>query len=149
MAGPSSIEVHRATTTVSGLVPVTGAGGGASGPQNPWETFGQYLRSQRQLAQLSLRQLADLTRISNPYLSQIERGLHQPSVTIIKTLANALGVSPEDLLAHAAGIDAQPGNEPNIEAVIRNDARLNESQKSAMLAVYRSMLGQEDAPPTE
>jgi transcriptional regulator with XRE-family HTH domain len=128
---------------------MTGAGGDASGPQNPWETFGQYLRSQRQLAQLSLRQLADLTRISNPYLSQIERGLHQPSVTIIKTLANALGVSPEDLLAHAAGIDAQPGSEPNTEAVIRNDPRLNESQKSAMLAVYRSMLGQEDAPPTE
>jgi transcriptional regulator with XRE-family HTH domain len=92
---------------------------------------------------LSLRQLADLTRVSNPYLSQIERGLHQPSVTIIKTLAEALGVSPEDLLAHAAGIDV-PTSEPSTEAAIRADARLNEAQKSALLAVYRSMVEDRD-----
>jgi transcriptional regulator with XRE-family HTH domain len=109
----------------------------------PWPAFGQYLRSQRQMAQLSLRQLAELTRISNPYLSQIERGLHQPSVTIIKTLADALGVSAEDLLAHAAGIDVQPGSEATTESAIRADPRLSESQKSALLAVYRSMVGPE------
>lgn len=109
----------------------------------PFEAFGQYLRSQRQLAQLSLRQLAQLTRISNPYLSQIERGLHQPSVTIIKTLAEALGVAPEDLLAHAAGIDVDQASEPSTEAAIRADPRLNESQKGALLAVYRSMVGGE------
>jgi transcriptional regulator with XRE-family HTH domain len=110
----------------------------------PFGAFGQYLRSQRQLAQLSLRQLAQLTRISNPYLSQIERGLHQPSVTIIKTLAEALGVAPEDLLAHAAGIDVDQGSEPSTEAAIRADPRLNEAQKNALLAVYRSMI--HDAP---
>jgi len=111
----------------------------------PWEAFGQYLKSQRQLARLSLRQLADLTRVSNPYLSQIERGLHQPSVTIIKTLAEALGVSPEDLLAHAAGINV-PTSEPSTEGAIRSDPRLNEAQKSALLAVYRSMVEDTDAP---
>jgi len=113
---------------------------GGSASTGPWEAFGQYLRSQRQLARLSLRQLAEITRVSNPYLSQIERGLHQPSVTIIKTLAEALGVSPEDLLAHAAGIDGQPGTEPSTEAAIRADTQLNEAQKSALLAVYRSMV---------
>jgi len=118
---------------------VTKADDSAPGDQNPWETFGRYLRSQRQLAQMSLRQLAELTRISNPYLSQIERGLHQPSITILKALAGALGVSPEDLLAHAAGIDVEPPNERGTEAAVRSDPRLNESQKSALLAVYRSM----------
>jgi transcriptional regulator with XRE-family HTH domain len=111
----------------------------------PWEAFGQYLKSQRQLARLSLRQLADLTRVSNPYLSQIERGLHQPSVTIIKTLAEALGVSPEDLLAHAAGINV-PNSEPSTEAAIRADPKLNEAQKGALLAVYRSIVEDAHAP---
>jgi transcriptional regulator with XRE-family HTH domain len=114
----------------------------------PWEAFGQYLKSQRQLARLSLRQLADLTRVSNPYLSQIERGLHQPSVTIIKTLAEALGVSPEDLLAHAAGINV-PNSEPSTEAAIRADPKLNEAQKGALLAVYRSMVEDTRAPATK
>jgi transcriptional regulator with XRE-family HTH domain len=111
----------------------------ANGP-NPWEAFGAYLRTQRQLAQMSLRQLAEITRVSNPYLSQIERGLHQPSVTIIKTLADALGVSAEDLLAHAAGIDPDADDGRGTETAIRSDQRLNESQKSALLAVYRSMV---------
>ena len=70
----------------------------------PWDAFGNYLRNQRHLAQLSLRQLADLTNVSNPYLSQIERGLHQPSIAIIKSLAAALNLSVSDLLAHAADI---------------------------------------------
>jgi transcriptional regulator with XRE-family HTH domain len=65
-----------------------------------WDAFGTYLRTQRHLAQLSLRQLADLTNVSNPYLSQIERGLHQPSIAIVKALAEALDLSVSDLLAH-------------------------------------------------
>ena len=70
----------------------------------PWDAFGTYLRAQRHLAQLSLRQLAELTKVSNPYLSQIERGLHVPSIAIIKSLAEALNLSTSDLLAHAADI---------------------------------------------
>ena len=75
----------------------------------PWDAFGTYLRSQRQLAQLSLRQLAALTKVSNPYLSQIERGLHRPSINIIKSLAEALNLSVSDLLAHAADIAVRRG----------------------------------------
>lgn len=111
-------------------------------PPAPWETFGRYVRSQRQLAQLSLRQLADLARVSNPYLSQIERGLHQPSVAVITALAQALDLSAEQLLAQAAGLRGG-GSEragPGTEVAIRRDPRLNEAQKAALLAVYRSMV---------
>jgi transcriptional regulator with XRE-family HTH domain len=106
----------------------------------PWDAFGNYLRSQRHLAQLSLRQLADLTKVSNPYLSQIERGLHRPSIAIIKSLAEALNLSTSDLLAHAADIDADDEPTTSTEGAIRNDPLLNETQKGALLAVYRSMV---------
>ncbi len=112
--------------------------------EGPWDAFGTYLRTQRHLAQLSLRQLADLTNVSNPYLSQIERGLHQPSIAIVKALAEALNLSVSDLLAHAADIDSDEVPAPKTPAAIRNDPLLNEAQKSALLAVYRSMV--ETAP---
>jgi transcriptional regulator with XRE-family HTH domain len=105
----------------------------------PWDTFGGYLRSQRQLAQLSLRQLAELTKVSNPYLSQIERGLHQPSISVIKSLAEALNLSVGDLLAHAADIVTGEEAPSTTEASIRRDPRLDQGQKRALLAVYRSM----------
>jgi transcriptional regulator with XRE-family HTH domain len=106
----------------------------------PWDAFGNYLRNQRQLAQLSLRQLADLTKVSNPYLSQIERGLHRPSIAIIKSLAEALNLSTKDLLAHAADIAADEEATTTTEGAIRNDPLLNAAQKGALLAVYRSMV---------
>ena len=65
------------------------------------EALGAFIRSQRQLANLSLRQLADLTSLSNPYLSQVERGLHEPSVRVLKAISDALNVSAETLLAQA------------------------------------------------
>jgi transcriptional regulator with XRE-family HTH domain len=110
-------------------------------PSGPAAAFGAYLRTQRQLARLSLRQLAELTRISNPYLSQIERGLHLPSVNVIRSRAEALELSAEDLLAHAAGIAEDVVSQVSTEAAIRSDPRLDASQKSALLAVYRSMVG--------
>jgi transcriptional regulator with XRE-family HTH domain len=106
----------------------------------PWDAFGGYLRSQRKLAQLSLRQLADLTKVSNPYLSQIERGLHRPSIAIIKALAEALNLSTSDLLAHAADIASDEQAATTTEGAIRNDPLLNAAQRSALLAVYRSMV---------
>jgi transcriptional regulator with XRE-family HTH domain len=106
----------------------------------PWDAFGPYLRSQRQLAQLSLRQLAELTQISNPYLSQIERGLHQPSIGIIKSLAEALNVSVTDLLAHAANVVSPENEDTTTEQAIRKDQRLDDAQKTALLAVYASMV---------
>jgi transcriptional regulator with XRE-family HTH domain len=117
------------------------------------------LRNQRQLAQLSLRQLADLTKVSNPYLSQIERGLHRPSIAIIKSLAEALNLSTSDLLAHAADIASDEQAATTTEGAIRNDPLLNAAQKGALLAVYRSMVegsaadgpgavtGEDPAPP--
>src|SRR5262249_45873397 len=78
------------------------------------KALGTFIRSQRKLANLSLRQLAELTSLSNPYLSQIERGLHQPSVRVLRLLADALNVSAETLLAEAGllehGADAARGD---------------------------------------
>ncbi|WP_419917939.1 helix-turn-helix domain-containing protein [Candidatus Poriferisocius sp.] len=109
------------------------------------EAFGSYLRSQRKLAQLTLRELSDLAQVSNPYLSQLERGLHQPSVRVIKSLAKALNLSAETLLAQAAGLDAAKGSNPDemgdTAATIRADTNLTDEQKAALLEVYRSMTG--------
>jgi transcriptional regulator with XRE-family HTH domain len=108
------------------------------------------------MANLSLRQLAELTKLSNPYLSQIERGLHEPSVRVLKAISDALNVSAETLLAQAGLLDtpvadasseqaASAGDEashtPQTEDVIRTDQRLSEEQKAALIAVYRSMVG--------
>jgi transcriptional regulator with XRE-family HTH domain len=110
-----------------------------------FDAFGKYLRSQRQLARLTLRELSEITKISNPYLSQIERGLHQPSIKVIKSLADALNLSAEAMLVQAAGLDEDDSPAPNTgtESAIRADLRLSESQKQALLSVYRSFLSNE------
>lgn len=125
---------------------------------DPWESqreaLGAFIRTQRRMANLSLRQLAELTHLSNPYLSQIERGLHQPSVRVLKQISDALNVSAETLMAQAGLIDkvaadavgdgdgtpAAPKTAPT-EDSIRADERLSAEQKAALIAVYRSMLG--------
>jgi transcriptional regulator with XRE-family HTH domain len=123
---------------------------------DPWEAqreaLGAFIREQRKRANLSLRQLAELTSLSNPYLSQVERGLHQPSVRVLKALSGALNVSAETLLAQAGLIDAMVPSEakdneaaertiPGAEEAIIADPRLGDEQKAALIAVYRSMLG--------
>jgi transcriptional regulator with XRE-family HTH domain len=112
--------------------------------QNPWElqldALGEYIRSQRKLANLSLRELAALTDLSNAYISQLERGLHEPSVRVLRSLASALNISAATMLAHA-GLAAQesPAEAAGAtEAAIRADPRLTESEKQALLAVYGS-----------
>jgi transcriptional regulator with XRE-family HTH domain len=112
---------------------------------DPWpghlERLGEFIRSQRKLANLSLRDLADRTKVSNPYLSQIERGLHEPSVRVLRSIAQALNISAESLLAHAGlleGDHADPPESPATEAAIRADPDLTDEQKTALLAVYRS-----------
>jgi transcriptional regulator with XRE-family HTH domain len=114
------------------------------------EALGSFIRTQRQMANLSLRQLADLTSLSNPYLSQVERGLHEPSVRVLKAISDALNVSAETLLAQAGLVDAvagekagapdEAGEEERTEAAIAADRRLNDDQKAALTAVYRSMV---------
>jgi transcriptional regulator with XRE-family HTH domain len=133
---------------------------------NPWdaqrEVLGAFIKEQRKKANLSLRQLAELTSLSNPYLSQVERGLHQPSVRVLKAISDALNLSAESLMAQAGLIDAIAGTDPenpanpadpadpaqgsdvkvpSTEDAIRADTRLAEDQKAALIAVYRSMLG--------
>jgi transcriptional regulator with XRE-family HTH domain len=108
------------------------------------EAFGAFVRSQRKLANLTLRQLADMTSLSNPYLSELERGMHQPSVRVLKQLADALNVSAEMLLAHAGLIDRHSdgetvGEASGVEHAIRTDPTLDDTQKAALLAVYQSM----------
>lgn len=129
---------------------------------DPWqaqrEALGAFIRSQRKRANLSLRQLAELTSLSNPYLSQVERGLHQPSVRVLRAISDALNLSAETLLAQAGLIDAVTGerrdateagrpdaggtgSKARTEDVIGADERLSDDQKAALLAVYRSMVG--------
>jgi transcriptional regulator with XRE-family HTH domain len=105
--------------------------------------FGDYVRSQRKLAQLTLRQAAELARISNPYLSQIEHGLALPSVTVISALADALQVSADALLLQAAGIGNRDTTTHSAltEDAIRHDQRLDEAQKKALLAVLTVFVG--------
>jgi transcriptional regulator with XRE-family HTH domain len=108
---------------------------------NPRQVLGEFIRVQRQMANLSLRQLSALTEISNPYLSQVERGLHEPSIRVLKSIANALNVSSE-ILFEQAGLftsTAEPGSEAT-ETAIRTDRRLSEAQRHALLGVYRSFL---------
>jgi transcriptional regulator with XRE-family HTH domain len=111
------------------------------------EAFGAFIRSQRKLANLTLRQLAELTSLSNPYLSELERGMHQPTVRVLKQLSDALNVSAEMLLAQAGLLEREGAAEAetgrpvpeSVERAIRTDGQLDESQKAALLAVYQSM----------
>jgi transcriptional regulator with XRE-family HTH domain len=122
---------------------------------DPWQaqrqTLGAFIRAQRKMANLSLRQLAELTSLSNPYLSQIERGLHQPSVRVLRAISDALNLSAETLLAQAGLIDSVTGESADsgetsqksrTEDVIGTDERLNDDQKAALIAVYQSMVDQ-------
>jgi transcriptional regulator with XRE-family HTH domain len=116
---------------------------------DPWksqmEALGSFIRTQRKLADLSLRELSEMTEVSNPYLSQLERGLHQPSVRVLKSIANALNVSAETLLIQA-GLLEDEGAEgdataarSSVESAIRADPVLSGDQKEALINVYRTM----------
>ena len=114
---------------------------------SPSQRLGEFLRAQRQLAGLSLRQLAELARVSNPYLSQVERGLHEPSLRVLTSLAQALGIPPHHLLAHAGVQDDPQAPASDVESAVQADARLTDEEKRAMLAVYRSYVAGRDAAP--
>jgi transcriptional regulator with XRE-family HTH domain len=104
--------------------------------------LGAFIRAQRRLANLSLRQMADLAQVSNPYLSQLERGLHEPSVRVLQAIGRALDLSAETLLAQAGlldpDVDGDQADAPSTEAAIRRDPQLTDDQKQALLVVYRS-----------
>jgi transcriptional regulator with XRE-family HTH domain len=120
----------------------------------PWyaqaQCVGAFIRRRRKLARLTLRQLAETTSLSNSYLSQLERGLHLPSVRVLKLLSDALNVSAETLLAQAGLLDLAPPGDgaaaadrspaSPVESAISAEERLADEQKAALIAVYRSML---------
>jgi len=103
--------------------------------------LGATIRRQRQLAQMSLRQLSELAQVSNPYLSQIERGLHEPSVRVVRSIAKALNVSAEELLGDAGMLDDEAEAESAVsttEEAIRSDSSLTDEQKDSLVSVYRA-----------
>lgn len=101
--------------------------------------LGAFIRSQRRLAQLSQRELAKLTKLSDPYVSQLERGLHEPSVRVLRALGQALNVPIETLLGMLIRDEADPVPDDGLdtEAALRQDPMLTDSQKAAMLEIYK------------
>ena len=112
---------------------------------DPWkdqlEALGALLRAQRRAADLTLRDLSERTNVSNAYLSQLERGQHEPSLSVLRSIASALGVPLESLLMRA-GMLERDGEPPlrDTEAAILNDPELSEPQRTALLHVYRSFV---------
>ncbi|MDN5858942.1 MAG: helix-turn-helix domain-containing protein [Pseudonocardia sp.] len=115
-----------------------------SGWADQINVLGGFIRAQRQMAKLSLREMAAMTSVSNAYLSQIERGLHQPSLKVLQSIADALQLSTDQLLSQAGWPSAKAGsagNEaPSTEDVIRADPRLSPEQRTALIGVYRSFV---------
>ncbi|MFT4264624.1 MAG: helix-turn-helix transcriptional regulator [Nocardioides sp.] len=102
--------------------------------------LGEYLKEQRVTAHLSLRQLADLAGVSNPYLSQIERGLRKPSAEVLQQIAKALRISAESLYVRAGILSPEDGVGGSVELAVLGDSRLTERQKQSLLDVYDSFL---------
>jgi transcriptional regulator with XRE-family HTH domain len=99
---------------------------------------GEFIRQQRERSAISLRKLAEKAGISNPYLSQIERGLRKPSAEILKAIARGLSISAESLYERAGLLDGKP--RPKVAEAIRADNRLTERQKQALTEIYRSFV---------
>ncbi|MDH6111252.1 transcriptional regulator with XRE-family HTH domain [Kitasatospora sp. MAP12-15] len=125
-------------------------------------SLGEYIREQRRSAQYSLRQLAEVAGVSNPYLSQIERGLRKPSAEILQQIAKALRISAETLYVQAGILEERPGEGPQLRAAILADPGISEQQKHALLAVYEAFVkenslrasspgepGEQDGPAAE
>ncbi len=107
-------------------------------------SLGDYLHEQRVSAQLSLRQLAEQTGVSNPYLSQIERGLRRPSAEVLQQLAKALRISAETLYVRAGILNLDDGEVRSVELAVLADTGLTERQKQALLDVYQSFRAAND-----
>lgn len=109
--------------------------------------LGEFIRSQRRIADLSQRELARLADLSDAYLSQLERGLHEPSVRVLNGLAQALNVPSEKLLAYLGRHDDAPAVH-STESAIATDERLTETQKQSMIDVYRAFIAANDVAST-
>ncbi len=103
---------------------------------------GAFIRSQRERAEISIRKLAELADVSNPYLSQIERGLRKPSADVLQQVANALRISVESLYVRAGILPDEGRSVSTVSEAIEHDPDLTPEQKSALLNVYESFLAQ-------
>jgi transcriptional regulator with XRE-family HTH domain len=113
------------------------------------QRLGQFIRAQRQINQLSQRELARLSDLSDTYMSQIERGMHEPSIRVLRALAESLGIHPSQLMNYAAGLPVDGVDErapARVEDAIRADSRFSAAQKRALLGVVRSYLEITDQP---
>ena len=103
--------------------------------------FGEFVKAQRRLAQVSQRNLARMSGVSDSYLSQIERGNYRPSPQVVKALAQAFGLKPEQLYTMLGFMDEEKENgQPTVEQAIQLDPKLEPAQKDALIRVYRSFL---------
>jgi len=108
--------------------------------------LGEYIRDQRKMAEISLRQLARLAGVSNPYLSQIERGLRRPSAEILQQIAKALRISAEALYVQAGILEERP-SDSEVPAAILGDHTISERQKQVLLEIYASFRGENEGTP--
>ena len=109
--------------------------------QQHLRSLGGYIRAQRQFNQLSQRQLASLADLSDTYMSQLERGLHEPSIRVLRALAHGLGIDPDELIRRAARLDSDDtAPAPSTEAAIQADPRLTDAQKQALIGVIHGFL---------
>jgi transcriptional regulator with XRE-family HTH domain len=108
------------------------------------ESLGEFLKDQRRSAQMTLRQLADQTGVSNPYLSQIERGLRKPSADVLQQLAKGLRISAETLYVRAGILDPDDHEVRSVEQAVRTDPALSERQKRVLLDIYESFTLESD-----
>lgn len=109
--------------------------------------IGSFIRSQREAAQVSMRQLADKAGVSNPYLSQIERGLRKPSADVLNQIAKALRVSAEVLYVRAGILE--PSEKSEVRDAVITDAAITERQKQVLLDIYTSFIQQNEADGEE
>ena len=111
---------------------------------DPWRDLGEFIREQRNVARLSVRRLSDMAGISNPYLSQIERGLRRPSAEILQQIARALRISAETLYVRAGILDAREVGGDLTETILA-EPTLSEDQKQTLLRIYLSFRRENDA----
>jgi transcriptional regulator with XRE-family HTH domain len=112
--------------------------------EDRWRDLGEFIREQRRVGQLSLRKLSEMAGISNPYLSQIERGLRKPSAEILRQIAQALHISAETLYVRAGILEERDG-EIDLVAEIGRDPWLNEEQKKTLVHIYESFRAEQHA----
>jgi transcriptional regulator with XRE-family HTH domain len=110
--------------------------------ENRWRDLGEFIRDQRRLDHLSLRKLSELAGISNPYLSQIERGLRRPSAEILQQIARALEISAETLYVRAGILEER--EDADLVGEIRRDPKLTEEQKKTLIRIYTSFRHEND-----